>query len=417
MRLHVLADVAAALPDIPQRTEGGRSTTPRSPPTPADGDPAKPVGLGAFKFESYTPGNGNSFRAVRNDDYWRGPNGITGEDLPYLDAIEARRGRRHRRPLQRACARASSTSCTPRTPTRSASSSTTTASRSIVDEPLRRHGYIMLNVAEGPTIDPEGKNAASPLLNVHCRRALAHAIDRERLIEERGAGLVQPANGPFPPGSIGYLEDTGYPAFDLDQANEEMDQCLAELGTDHIEFTFNTTNDPFNVETEHARSSRCGHDAFGDKVKAKITPIEQGQYIGLALTGAFNVLRLAQPQRHRSRPAAAVVAERVGDPDRLAGAQLRSLQGRRHRRRPARSIKSNADPAARKAAAEAINRRFGEQVYNLWLELGAVGHHRRSRTSTASSATSCPTARKGIGLAFAGRHQMNQIWCDDGKCE
>ena len=28
-----------------------------------------------------------------------------------------------------------------------------------------------------------------------------------------------------------------------------MDTCLTELGTDHIEFTFNTTNDPFNVES------------------------------------------------------------------------------------------------------------------------------------------------------------------------
>ena len=26
---------------------------------------------------------------MRNPDYWRGPNGITGEKLPYLDAIEA----------------------------------------------------------------------------------------------------------------------------------------------------------------------------------------------------------------------------------------------------------------------------------------------------------------------------------------
>ena len=54
----------------------------------ASGDPAAPVGLGAFRFVSYTPGNGNSFIAERNPDYWRGPNGITGEDLPYLDEIE-----------------------------------------------------------------------------------------------------------------------------------------------------------------------------------------------------------------------------------------------------------------------------------------------------------------------------------------
>ena len=79
----------ASLPDIPQRTEGGPVFDAAVAATPANGDPAKPIGLGAFKFESYTPGNGNAFRAVRNDDYWRGPNGITGEDLPYLDAIEA----------------------------------------------------------------------------------------------------------------------------------------------------------------------------------------------------------------------------------------------------------------------------------------------------------------------------------------
>ena len=54
----------------------------------ATGDPAAPVGLGAFRFVSYTPGNGNSFIAERNPDYWRGPNGITGEHLPYLDEIE-----------------------------------------------------------------------------------------------------------------------------------------------------------------------------------------------------------------------------------------------------------------------------------------------------------------------------------------
>ena len=31
--------------------------------------------------------------------------------------------------------------------------------------------------------------------------------------------------------------------------------------------------------------------------------------------------------------------------------------------------------------------------------------------------TCCPTGPRAIGLAFAGRHQVNQIWCDDGACE
>jgi len=38
----------------------------------------KPVGTGAFKFESFTPGTGSTF--VRNDDYWN-------PELPYLDKI------------------------------------------------------------------------------------------------------------------------------------------------------------------------------------------------------------------------------------------------------------------------------------------------------------------------------------------
>ena len=30
-----------------------------------------PVGLGAFKYQSFSPGNGNGMKTVRNDDYWR----------------------------------------------------------------------------------------------------------------------------------------------------------------------------------------------------------------------------------------------------------------------------------------------------------------------------------------------------------
>jgi ABC-type transport system substrate-binding protein len=77
------------LPDLPQRDPANPVYDEAIAAVPASGDPAQPVGLGAFKFESYTPGNGNSFKAVRNDDYWRGdgPNG-TGEGMPYLDAIE-----------------------------------------------------------------------------------------------------------------------------------------------------------------------------------------------------------------------------------------------------------------------------------------------------------------------------------------
>jgi peptide/nickel transport system substrate-binding protein len=271
----------------------------------------------------------------------------------------------------------------------------------------------MLNVATGDT-DPEGKNASSPLLNLECRRALAAAIDSQRVSEERSAGLAPPANGPFPPGSVGYLEDTGYPQYDPAKAAELMDQCLSELGVPKIEFTFNTTNDPFNVES-NALVISMWTDAFGDKVAAKITPIEQGQYIGLALTGAFQAFGWRNhsgidPDQQRvwwQSSASAPIGQLAINFGRFKDAEIDAAL---------ETIKTTDDPAARKAAAEAINKRFGDQVYNLWSLWVLWGIITQPYVNGVNTNT-LPDGTKGIGLAGAGRHQIVGMWCTDGKCE
>ena len=275
--------------------------------------------------------------------------------------------------------------------------------------------YTMLNVAEGDT-DPEGANADSPLLNVHCRRALAFATDNERLAEERGAGLVQVANGPFGPGQLGYLEDSGYPQYDPDAALEEFDQCLADLGTDTIEFTFNTTNDPFNVETNTLMISMW-QEVFGDAIQATITPDRAGPVHRPGARRHVQRLRLAQPRRHRPGHPGLLVAEHVVGPDRVAGAELRPLQGRRRWTPRWRSIKTNPDEAARKEAAEEVNRIFGEQVYNLWSTWALWAVIEAPYVNGLESNVLPDSGEQGVGLAFSGRHQMNQIWCDEGVCE
>ena len=357
------AEWLKTLPDIPQRQPENPAYDAELAATPADGDPAAPVGLGAFTFESYTPGNGNAFRAVRNDDYWRGPNGVTGEDLPYLDAIEA---------VAAVDEDSRSNGLRGGDFDMMMTANADTISQFIDDDAFKldsstrfgETGFAMLNHAAG-ALDPAGENATSPLLNVHCRRALAHAIDQERYVQERGAGLVPVANGPFPPGSLGYLEDPGYPAYDLDAARSEMDTCLEELGTESISFSYNTTNDPFNVESNTLIISMWT-DAFGDQVEAQITPIEQGQYIGLALVGAFNAMGArnysgSDPDIQRlwwqsssALPVGSLALNfgRIQDP--AMDEQLNIL-------------KSNPDEEARRAAAEEVNRIFGEQVYNWWL--------------------------------------------------
>jgi peptide/nickel transport system substrate-binding protein len=412
-------DWLASLPDVPHRNPNNPYYDPALAATPADGDPAAPVGLGAFTFESYEPGNGNSFRAVRNEDYWRGPNGITGENLPYLDAVEAVAS-------VDIDSRANALRSGEFDIMHTANAETIAelqdddSLETVTSERYGETNYIMLNVAQGTNlmtgaqIDPQGANADNPMLNVHCRRALAHGIDLDRLVEERGGGISTPANGPFPPGSRGYLEDSGYPAYDIDAAQSEMETCLSELGTDSISFDFNTTNDPFNVETNTLIISMW-QEAFGDEVNATITPIEQGQYIGLALLGNFDVFAW---RNHGGT-----------DPDQqllwwisLASAPIGS-QALNFGRFSDEvidenliTIRTNPDEEARTAAAEEVNKRFGEEVYNLWTTWTIWGISSAPYVNGVAD-NALPDGSEGIGLAFAGRHQVNQIWCDGGECE
>jgi peptide/nickel transport system substrate-binding protein len=406
-----------SLPDVPHRIEGNRFFNPELAATPADGDPSAPVGLGAFVFESYTPGNGNSFVAVRNENYWRGPNGITGEELPYLDAVE----------LVVAVdidSRSNGLRSGQFDIIHTANGDEITTFKDqgemevVTSSKFGETSHVLLNTAQGTNamtnaeLDPAGANAGNPLTTLACRRALAHAIDRDRFVEEREAGLPEPANGPFPPGSIGYLADTGYPAFDLDAAQAEMDTCLAERGTDRIEFTFNTTNDPFNVESNQLIISMW-QEAFGNQVNATISPIEQGQYIGLALTGNF----MAQGWRNHGGI----------DPDQqilwwisLTASPIGQLALNFGRFSDPEmdtaliTIRTNPDPDARREAAETVNRIFGERVYNFWTYWtvwGVISHPSVNAHVTATNPDGEP-----LIPVISGRHQMSQIWCDGGTC-
>ena len=412
-------DWLSSLPDVPHRSPNNPFYDAALAATPADGDPAAPIGLGAFKFESYEPGNGNSFRAVRNEDYWRGPNGITGENLPYLDAIEAVAS-------VDIDSRANALRSGEFDIMHTANAETIAelmdddSVETVTSDRYGETNYIMLNTAQGTNLmtgaqtDPQGANADNPMLNLHCRRALAHGIDLDRLAEERGGGISTPANGPFPPGSRGYLEDSGYPAYDIDAAQAEMDTCLSDLGTDSISFDFNTTNDPFNVETNTLIVSMW-QEAFGDEVNANITPIEQGQYIGIALLGNFDVFAW---RNHGGTDPDQQLLWWISAASAPIGSQALNF-GRFSDEvidENLITIRTNPDEDARTEAAENINKRFGEEVYNLWTSWTIWGISSQPYVNDQVLNT-LPDGSKGIELAFAGRHQLNQIWCDNGECE
>ena len=390
-----------------------RKTDPTAvdPPT---GKQAEPVGLGPFKFVSYTAGNGNSFKAAKNADYWRKADG-----LPYLDEVEFVAA-------VDVQSRSNGLKSGQFTIIHTANSDEGSKFEKDKDKYTLLQGnafgetsHIMYNVGAGDNLtlgkpmDPEGKNAKSPLLNVHCRTALNGAIDKERYIKEREAGVTQAANGPFPPGSLGYLADTGAPKFDIKAAQAEMDICLKELNVPAAEFTFNTTNDPFNVESNQLVVSMW-QTAFGSKIKTSVTPIEQGQYIGLALVGNFNAFGW--------RNFGAL------DPNELffwwysgTSSPMGSLALNFGRFQDAEidknlaALRTTADPVARKTAAQNISKQFGKMNYNsftYWTLWTVVANPKvRNLTSLPlvdTKATNIPM--------ISGKHQMAQVWCAGGKC-
>ena len=401
-----------SLENVPQRTEGSPVYDAALAATPANGDQAKPVGLGAFKFESYSPGNGNSFKAVRNPDYWRGPNGITGEDLPYLDAVEAVVAVDEDEPLQLPRRRRVRHHDDVDGRHHQAGSSTTDVQDQLVDATARRSTCCSTSLPA--TDDPEGKNASSPLLNLDCRKALAHAIDRDRWAAgarrrpaaagQRSvpAGLGRLPRGHRLPG-VRHREGQGLDGHVPRRARHRPHRVLVQ----HHER-------PVQRRVEHAdrvdvegRLRRQGH--------AQITPIEQGQYIGLALTGTFQAFGWRNhggldPDQQRlwwqsssALPIGSLALNfgRFQDPEMDAQLDI---------------IKSNPDPAARKAAAEEVNRIFGEKVYNWWQAWAVWGDHLAALRQRRPGQRP-PGRHEGHRPGVRRAPQTNQIWCDDGKCE
>ncbi len=390
--------------------------------TEPNGDQAAPVSMGPFQFVSFTPGNGNGMVVERFDDYWRGdgPNSVTGEGLPYLDGIEFVIA-------VDIASRSAGLKSGEFDIIHTANADEIADFRAEGDNFVRleankfgESNYWLINQADNDELDPEGANASNPLLDVRVRRALAHGIDRDRLAEERGAGIVQPANGPFSPGQPGHLEDNGYPEFDPEAGLELLEDYINDpersdglaVG-EPIAFNFNTTNDPFNVETNQLAVSMW-QEAFGDLVEATVTPIEQGVYVSEAVVGNYQVQGWRQhggadhdtQLRFWTSDTVAPIGTPTFNFGRFHDPDLDEL---------AAASRTTIDPDERRAIFEDMNRLFGERVYflmqtyTLW---GIIAHPYVRDIAPLTTADGVETFP-----VISGAHSMTEMWCDGGACE
>jgi peptide/nickel transport system substrate-binding protein len=353
-----------------------------------DKDPAKaaqPVGTGPFIFKSYTPGK--NFVADKNPNYWR-------KGLPYLDEIEYRF-------IPDGDARKSALLSGDLDIIHSSNGEVITQLSEdkdinlIKSEKYGETSYTLLRV--------DDSTEAGPLSDVTVRRAMAMAVDRPAYAKARTRGVAEAANGPFPPGTMGYLKDSGYPDYDPKGAKKLIDAYEAKHGP--VKITLTTTNDAFNLasyELESAYWKAAGIDVT-------IKQVEQGQFIVNALKGDIQAFGW---RNHGGF-----------DPDTqnfwwdsdaaLPSGQLALNFGRIKDEvidQNLDTIRTSNDPAERKAAAEAINKRFGSQVYNIW-EWWTVWGIASQKDVHDIGSSKLPSGDDSIfGAGIGGTHQVAQIW-------
>ncbi len=303
-----------------------------------EGRKNKPIGTGPFVFDTWTPGE--SLVVVRNENYWRTDD--AGRQLPFLDQITFRPNPDVA--ARRATMEAGDAAINMDSFGENLEFWTTEWDGGFLDEQLWYETTHLIFQTSAPPFD-----------NPDLRRALALCTDRQTYINLRSPG-VQMANGPFAPGVPGYLEDTGFPEFDADAGRALLDE-IGDIPT----IEYGTTNVPSNLVTAQFFADQwaqnCGLDVAIDQ-------FDQAELVTRLLTGDFQVILSRNHgevtaanefvwwhSRHAS--GLALNFGKIQDPELDAALEAAA---------------ATDDPAELTAAAEEINRIFGEKVYNIWLE-------------------------------------------------
>jgi peptide/nickel transport system substrate-binding protein len=364
-----------------------------------DADPTQatsPVGSGPFIVQSYAPRD--ALVVTKNPNYWqKDANGVA---LPYLDKITFK---------------VIEDSTTAGGALRSGdidifSDSNAAVIADFIDDTdfpmtqttdLVETNYLLIDTSK-----------PGPYSDARVRCALSMAVDRVELIDLTGGGLLKPANGVFSPGQEGYLEDNG---FNMEQDIEGAKALIAEYQVDN----------PGPVQITYGHTADRTGDQVADLLKGywseigvdtTVETIPQDQFINNALFGAENFLIYGWRQHagqtvdvqnfwwnsKSSHPDGALSLNfaRINDPvvdENLALAR------------------SDPDEAARKAAAEAVNKQMAKECYQIPLSytLWATIHTPEIQgLATTPMPDGNGTTLDGAG--FPGQFWVNGLWVQQG---
>jgi len=345
------------------------------------------IGTGPFKFVEWR--QNERLVTEKNEDYWQTDE--NGVQLPYLDELVFR-------PIIDGAARVNAL-------LGNEINAMHTSGAEFIDElrAAQENGDVSNFESEEFAEVAFGQlNAGqAPFDNKNARLAAIHAIDMEMLNEVRNLGLLTNANGPFAPGNMGYLEDTGYPTYDLEQAQEYVEAYEDETG-EPLEFTLLSTND----EATRATAQLIQEMAQQAGMTVNLRDMSQSELIDNAIAGSF------QAMAFRNYPG--------GDPDtqfnwwtegspvnfgRFSEVDDGVIDGLMQQGRV------TSDEAERQDIYEQVNRRFAEEGYSIWLQwtLWNIG------TSTDVFGILGPDLPDGGGAPFPGLatgHPVLGMWLE-----
>jgi len=299
------------------------------------------IGTGPFMLEEWSVNDRLS--TTRNPDYWA--TDADGESLPYLDRLEFR-------PIPDAQTRVNAllsgeldvlhaaNAESVATLEAEAESGNVDLVQSLANAEA---GYLMFNSAQPPFDSPVA------------RRAVALSIDREAYQQVRTLGLFPLASGPYAPGTPGYLEDAGFPAHDLEKARRLAEQYQAETG-DPIEFSYVYAGDNGGTQTAQFIQEQLSQAG----ITANLRAVEQATLISTSLGNDWNLI----PTRNLPSgvPDANYVWWYGGSPinfGKFDDPEINSLMD---------AGRVETDPDAAAEIYQDVNRRFNEQLHNVWLE-------------------------------------------------
>ncbi|MCB1030765.1 MAG: ABC transporter substrate-binding protein [Acidimicrobiales bacterium] len=301
----------------------------------------KPIGTGPFSFVSWE--RGKSLKVRRNPDYWQ--EAPDGQAYPYLNSVEFR-------PIQNSDGRIAEL----QQGELNMMHTSTSADMAVTLPKLRDSGAINLMISEERTETAYLMMNVSkePLGDKRVRLAIARAIDREALNDKANKGLPQVADGPFAPGVLGYLKESGFPEYNPEAAKK----AVAELKEEGVDTKIRLLSSAGPVSVRQAQIQKEMLEAVGFEIEMEVE--SEAALISRMIGGDFELAGFRNqpgedPDMNRiwwygeNNP---VNFGRFNDPVINKNLDL---------------ARSEPDEDKRKEAYEAINRSFAEQVWNVWL--------------------------------------------------